>query len=273
MSDADRALARALADACLGETSGQAAADDLRTFLARHGVASDDIEAAVAAPRGLAVYRSLVQNGLMAVVGRLMPRTRSRMNRACDGRFDVDMAQFLNERSPRTHYLRDVPSELFAWVQPRWRADPAVPPYLFDLAAHELACFAVATSEAITGAAPLDEIATDRTVAFAPSVKLANYSWAVHELDAEDDDAMDIPALREVHLLGFRDSSQNVRWLELTPLAASIVERLAAGDSLGAGIEAACRARNAQIDTTEAARLLADLGARGVLLGARKPPG
>jgi hypothetical protein len=272
MSDAERALARALADACLGETSGQAAAHDLRTFLVRHGVASDDIEAAVAAPRGLAVYRSLVQNGLMAVVRRLLPRTCARMNRDCDGRFDADLARFFNEVSPRTHYLRDVPSELFAWAQARWRVDPAVPPYLVDLAAHELACFAVATSEATTGPAPLDEIALDRSFAFAPSVKLANYSWAVHELGAEHDETIDIPAPREVHLLGFRDSSQAVRWLELTPLAASIVERLAAGDSLGVGIETACRGRSAQVDTTEIARLLADLGARGVLLGA-KPPG
>ncbi|HEV3192038.1 MAG TPA: hypothetical protein VGY54_16115 [Polyangiaceae bacterium] len=273
MSDSDRALARALADACLGELNGRAVGDDLRSFLARHGVASDDIEAAIAAPRGLAVYRSLVQNGLMSVVGRLMPRTRARMNRACDGRFDVDMARFLNEASPRTHYLRDVPSELFAWAQPRWRVDAAVPPYLVDLAAQELACFAIATSEATTGPITLDEIALDRSFSFAPSMQLADYSWAVHELGAEDNDAIDIPAHREVHLLGFRDSSHTVCWFELTPLAASIVERLAAGDSLGAGIAAACRGRNAQADTAEVAQLLADLSDRGVLLGARNQLG
>ena len=273
MSDSDRALARALADACLDEPTGRAAGDELRSFLARHGVTGDDIEAAVAAPRGVAVYRSLVQNGLMSVVGRLMPRTRARMNRACGGRFDADMARFLDEASPRTHYLRDVPSELFAWAQPRWRVDPAVPPYLVDLAAHELACFAIATSEATTGPIPLEEIALDRSLSFTPSMKLADYAWAVHELGAEDDDAIDIPVHREVHLLGYRDSGQKVRWLELTPLAASIVERLAAGDSLGEGIAAACRGRDAQADKAEVARLLADLSARGVLLGARNQPG
>jgi uncharacterized protein len=273
MSDADRALARALADACLGEIGGRAVTDDLRSLLGRHGVATEDIEAAAAAPRGLAVYRSLVQNGLTSVVGRLMPRTRARMNRVCDGRFDGDMAQFFARVSPRTHYLRDVPTELFAWAQPRWRADPTVPAYLVDLAAHELMCFSIATSEAATGPAPIEEIALDRSFVFAPSVRLANYSWAVHELVVDDDDALESPAPREVHLLGFRDSSQVVLWLELTPLAAAIVERLAAGDSLGAGIGTACRTRGAVADTSEIARLLSDLGARGVLLGATKPPG
>jgi len=273
MSDADRALARALVDVCLGETGGRAVTDDLRGFLGRHGVAAEDIESAAADPRGLAVYRTLVQNGLKSVVARLMPRTRARMNRACAGRFDADVVRFLDVVSPRTHYLRDVPGELFAWAQPTWRADPTVPAYLVDLAAHELACFGVASSEAAAGPAPLDDIALDRSFVFAPSVRLANYAWAVHELGIEEDEFPDTPARREVHLLGFRDSSQAVHWLELSPLAAAIVERLAAGDSLGAGIAEACRARGAVADRSEIARLLSDLASRGVLLGGAKPSG
>ena len=91
-------------------------------------MAADDVEAILAAPRRLAVYRSLVRNGLAGVVVRMLPRTRARMNAACAGRFDADLAAFLEEVGPRTHYLRDVPGELFAWAQPRWAADAARAP-------------------------------------------------------------------------------------------------------------------------------------------------
>src|SRR5882672_2049548 len=145
-------LERAMADACLGEHAGEAIALDLRGFLEARGVAADDVDAIVAAPHRLAVYRSLVRNGLADVIVRMLPRTRARLNAACARLFDADVSRFLEEIGPRTHYLRDVPRELFAWAGPRWAADARVPAYLPDLAAHELACFAVAASEERPGA-------------------------------------------------------------------------------------------------------------------------
>jgi hypothetical protein len=55
--------------------------------------------------------------------------------------------------------------------------------------------------------------------------------------------------------------------LELTPLAATIVERLFAGDTLGESIVCACASENARADPVEIAKLLSDLGGRGILLG------
>ncbi|MGD0530321.1 MAG: DUF2063 domain-containing protein, partial [Polyangiaceae bacterium] len=72
-------------------------------------------------------------------------------------------------------------------------------------------------------------------------------------------------------LLAYRDADHVVRWLEVTPLAAAILARLVAGEALGEAVERAC----AEASTAPAAvlpdiaRLLADLGTRGVLLGAR----
>ncbi|HZU83666.1 MAG TPA: putative DNA-binding domain-containing protein, partial [Polyangiaceae bacterium] len=130
------ALQRAIADACLRARAGDALAGGLRAFLEGHGVGADDVEAIMSAPRTLAVYRSLVRNGVSAVVLRMLPRTRARMNAACAGRFDADFADFLDQVGPRTHHLRDVPAELLAWAAPRWRSDPSVPAYLPELAAH-----------------------------------------------------------------------------------------------------------------------------------------
>jgi hypothetical protein len=271
MSQAERGLQIAIADACLGEQGGRAIATDLRAFLECRGVAAEDVEAILAAPPRLAVYRSLVRNGLSAVVLRMLPRTRARMNAACEGRFDADLARFVDEVGPRTHYLRDFPAELVEWAEPRWRADTRVPEYLSDLAAHELAFFAVAASPETPGPPPeLGEVDIDLSLVFASSARLLRYAWAVHELPA-DPDAGGEPQRRDVHLLAYRDPEHAVRWLELTPLAASIVARLVRGERVRDAVDRACEDHDTSAAAVldDIARLLADLGARNVVLGAR----
>ena len=261
-------LEQAIADACLGRETGEALTEDLRGFLEARGVAAQDVNAIVAAPPGLAIYRSLVRNGFARVVARMLPRTRARMNAACGGRFDADLARFLEEVGPRTHYLRDVPHELFAWAEGAWRADASIPSYLPDLAAHELASFAVGAAEATEENAHLDEIALDKATAIIGSARSVRRGWAVHEL-GPDEAATDEPARREVRLLAYRDAEHTVRWLELTPLAASIVDGLLARRPLGVAIADACAAHatTPAAVAPDVARLLADLGERGVLLG------
>ncbi|MGH7438813.1 MAG: DNA-binding domain-containing protein [Polyangiaceae bacterium] len=263
-----RAVEGAITDACVGRGAGDAIRADLRAFLLAHGVPADDVAAMTEAPRRLAVYRSLVQNGLAAVVVRMLPKTRARMNASCDGRFDADFARFLDEAGPRTHYLRDVPSELLVWAAPRWRADPSVPAYLTDLASFEIAHFAVAASEANTSGSGAREVALDRPLAFSPSSRVLRYRWAVHELPDDEEDR-EVPAERAVQLLAYRDADHTVRWLELTPLATLILEKLQSGESLGPALTSACESMGTRPADVlgEVAALLADLGERGVVLG------
>jgi hypothetical protein len=200
----------------------------------------------------------------------MLPRTRARMNAVCEGRFDRDFARFVDEVGPRTHYLRDVPHEFLAWAAPRWRQEAAIPGYLPDLAAHEVAGFAIAAGQETQDEADLTEVHLDRSLAFASSMRLLHYAWAVHEL-GEDEDAREPPSHRDVHLLAYRDAEHRVRWLELTPLAARIVEKLHAGESLGNAITGACDEFGTNPSSEAIANLLADLGRRGILLGARAP--
>jgi hypothetical protein len=189
------------------------------------------------------------------------------MNAACDGRFDADLAAFVDEVGPRTHYLRDVPAEYLAWAEPRWRADARVPGYLADLATHELTQFAVGAAAPASRAPALAEVALDRPLAFLDSTRLLHHAWAVHELPADDETRE--PARRDVHLLAYRDADHVVRWLELTPLASAILARLLAGQPLGDAVERACSlaATAPAAVLPDTARLLTDLGERGVLLG------
>ncbi len=265
MSDATAALEKTLVDACLEAGAGEALARDLRGYLEARGVQAQDIDAIEHSPRRLAVYRSLVRNGLLSVISRLMPRTRARMNALCNGRFDADFARFLHERAPRTHYLRDVPSELFEWARPLWASDTQVPSYLIDLGRHELTAFAVASVGA-PPEPPLAEIDFERPVVLSLAMRLERYAWAVHEL-SEDPEALEPPLRRDIALVGYRDDEDAVRWLELTPLAAAILERLVAGDPLGLGVARACAEQGARADLADIARLLADLGDRGIVRG------
>jgi hypothetical protein len=270
MSDRDEALQKAIADVCLGAGADEAMARDLRAFLESHGVAPDDVEAILAAPPRLAVYRTLVRNGIGKVVLDVLGGTYARLHRRVAGRFEADLAAFVDEVGPRTHYLRDVPGEFLAWVAPRWRSDAAVPAWLVDFATFELTTFAVATSAPARAPEKPVDVAIDRPLLFADSMRLLRCGWPVHEL--EDDEGGATPsAQRDVRLLAYRDATHAVRWLELTPLAADVVQRLAAGEPLGGAVERAC-AEHATVPGAvlrEVARLLADLGERGVLLGAR----
>jgi hypothetical protein len=262
-------LERTLADACFELAAGADIGADARGFVAKRGVARDDADAIASAPPRLAVYRSLVQNGLKTVVGKVLARTRARLNASRSGRFDADFARFLQAVGPRTHYLRDVPDELLAWALPQWRADPAVPEYVTDLAIHE-------STEFTLGSAPDDApgasspVAIDRPLRFARAARLVRHAWRVHEL-SEDPSATDLPAIGPVALMAYRNLEQGASWLELTPLAASIVDALMAERALGDALEQACAAHHttASAVAMDAARLLADLSERGIVLGAR----
>ena len=209
-------------------------------------------------PPRVAIYRRLVRNTLEGVVFKLLPRTREHMGVA----FDDSFARFLEEEAPRTHYLRDVPFEFVRWATPRWK-DEGAAPWLVDLARHEMASFAVSTVPHLPEP-KAEEVAIDRPLLFNSLVRIERYGHVVHE------DPVPPPA-RDVALLYYRDDEHALRTLELSPLAAALLEK-APNTTLQRAIAESCEETNIPMnDETLAsiARLLADLGERGILLGAR----
>jgi len=261
-------LHAAFADACFGE-SAAAFEGDLRGYLARHGVAKEDAEALLASPRRLGLYRQLVRHNVVHVVGVMLTRTRERLERLASGVFDRAVSTFMAERGPRTAHLRDVPGEFLAWARPRLRSDARIPGWIVDHAELELVDFTVGVAPRPAAPPPLLDVTADRPLVFKEPHVMVRLGWAVHELAHDDLEA--IPAEREVHLLVYRDDEHRTRFLDLTPAAAAILERLFAGQPLAGARVEACRAAGIAMDDAVlggAARLLADLGERGVLLGA-----
>ncbi len=256
----DVALQRALADACLDESASEELARDPGAFLRSRDVPEEDIVALGDAVRRFALYRTLVRNNLRDVTENLLPVTRERLG----SRFDRDFAAFLGERGPASPYLRDVPFEFVDWVLPRWAADPELPRWAADSARHELATFAAGASPPVPEPA-LADLALERPVALSASARLLELAWAVH-VPFEG-----APEERAVLLLVHRDAEYVVRVLELTPLAFALVAELQSGAPLAQAMKSACERTGHVLDDdtlASIARLLADFGERGIILGA-----
>jgi hypothetical protein len=236
----------------------------LDAWLAAQPLAEPDrrVLASLGARRAF-LYRRLVRRTLRSAVEVEIPRTAARLG----PRFDVEIDRFLAEEMPRSHYLRDVAFELVEWARPRWSADPSLPPFLVDLARHELSAFEVAAAEADPDDRAEPTLDLERPVLLDASVRVRRYGFPVHRL-ADDATTLE-PALTT--LLVYRDRERDIRYLELSPLAGLVVEHLLARRPLGAAIVEASQALGAAFSVEESARFFADLADRGVLRGALVP--
>ncbi|WP_437285460.1 HvfC/BufC N-terminal domain-containing protein [Sorangium sp. So ce406] len=291
------ALQRAL-QRSVSEPDEAAIAADPRAWLARAGVEGADLEAMASLPPGrLLLYRSLIRRGLTGAIRAGIPRTAARLG----ARFEADVARFLEVELPRSRYLRDVAFEFVGFAAPRWAEDPEVPAYLADLARHELAAFAASCAEPdgdeaggpagapgaqdaaagapgaqdATAGAPAsgEELSLDRGARFQRAAALVRHEHAVHRLEGGEA-ARDVPVREPTSLLVYRDAGHEVRFLELTPLAAEILGRLLAGAALRDAVVEGCAALGRPVDDPvleSTAALLSDLAERGALLGAAAP--
>lgn len=261
-------IQRAIGDA----NAPELLARDPRAFL--EGAGLSPAEAALLAGRGaerLLTYRRLVRRGLAGAIKAEIPRAAARL----DGSFEAWASDFLDAELPRSHYLRDVAFEFVEWAAPRWESDASLPPWLGELARHELSELEIAASEPEERGATGVELALELPVRIDRAARVYRYKHAVHLL-SEDDAARDAPPARPTALLAYRDREHEVRFLELSPLAAEIVERLGGPCPLGEAIRSACSALEHVLDGSVVegiATLLADLGERGVLLGAETAGG
>ncbi|WP_437275793.1 putative DNA-binding domain-containing protein [Sorangium sp. So ce375] len=275
------ALERAL-QRSVSAPDGEVLAGEPRAWLARAGLEGPDLEAMAALPpKRLLLYRSLIRRGLTGAIRAGIPRTAARLG----ARFEADVARFIEAELPRSRYLRDVAFEFVGFAAPRWAGDPEVPAYLGDLARHELAAFAAACAEQDDdeagapgtpgdAAPPHEELSLDRGARFQRAAALVRYEHAVHRLHG-DEAARDVPAREPTRLLVYRDAAHDVRFLELTPLAAEILGRLLAGAALGAAVVEGCAALGRPVDgpvLESTAALLSDLAERGALLGPSAAP-
>lgn len=270
--DAETQRARAIEQAYASLTLG--AEVDLEdpvasaAWLTSAGVHPEDQRAIlqVGAAR-LGIYRTLVRGNIEGAIELAIPRTIARLGRAA---FDRELAAWLAERGPRTHYLRDVTSEFLDFCESRWQRDPELPDYLSDLARHEALSIVIASEQSRVVDDECGELALDAPVRFIEAARLVHYRHAVHRL-SEAESSREAPDASPVSLLVYRSPEHDVRYLELTPLAASILDHLLCGHTLQQALLSGCEVlgvRLTQAVLEGTSKVLADLAERGALLGA-----
>lgn len=242
----------------------------VRAACKNHGVSPTDAAALVESSQRLEVYRGLVRGNLLDALRLSIPRSMARLGSLFDEYFD----RFLREQAPRSHYLRDVTPELLGFCEPLWKADVRVPGYVMELARHESLHIEISAMPALPRGHQAEPLALDQGVQLSAALRLVQYGHAVHELPETEDDRTE-PSERDVSLLVYRSPEHDVRYLELSPLARGILERLLVGDTLGNAVQGAAAAAGSALTETVlsgAAQLLADLAERGVVWGPREIP-
>lgn len=245
--------------------------DDTQRTLARVCLAPAPDDRDVAAlgdrPARWHLYRALVRNRLLEVLGDALPGTRRALG---DAGLASCAAAFLDRAPPTTRYVRELSIAFARFLEAHPAAVPTgAAPWAVDMARYEAAVM----HGHVALDPPDDPSVTEFDMALAPALcpaqRFLRVSWSVHRAE---------PATGEWALLVHRAPvTDAVETLELTPIAADIYERFTRGDrSVTACAEGALAARGAGADPVfveSFAGLLGDLIERGVILGGRAPAG
>jgi len=211
------------------------------------------------------VYRDLVRNRLNNVIGVALARTKGAIGKDAFGRA-VD--EWFSTGSPKTRYLRYVPSELAEFAIPIWQRAEAS--WVADLAGYEITAWEV--RHAPRNPTPSAEFAFDRKPVLATGVKVLRLAYPVQNEPTPNTGYEPDPTI----LCLYRDKNHKAISLELNPLAADLVEAWQrAGQTVADSIQQVAAAHNTQIGPDfieKLSTLIADFIQRGILLGGHSPP-
>jgi len=217
------------------------------------------------------VYRRMARSRLSDAIEASFPR----LFQVVDAEPLIE--RWLDESPPRSPYLRDVAGELALWLKPEV-LPPDAPAWTLALARHEWAMLDVSYAHQEEGAAEVlevGELSFERPAVLTPAHRIVRTGFAVHRIpeDLEDPSRLEVVA-GAFALCLYRDpATHEVRVLELSPIAAAILEEVAPGTStVVEAVRAAAVRESFEIDGAFVgafAELVTDLVERGVWLGSR----
>lgn len=200
-----------------------------------------DPEAAPAPPgieaRRLAVYRDLLYNNLQSLLAGNFPVIRATL---ADTDWHALVRAFYSGHRCQTPLFTEIGREFVRWLDARQSADPALPPWLAELAHYEWVELALQISDTEPGA-DVARVRADRPDAIqvllggvpvvSPQAWALAYRWPVHRIGPghRPTIAPDQPTLLLVH----RDAGGDVAFAGISPLAFRLLELLSQGDRSG----------------------------------------
>ncbi|PRQ05177.1 hypothetical protein ENSA5_04210 [Enhygromyxa salina] len=216
----------------------------------------------------LLAYHEMVHARLYRTIKTFIGGAAARLG---EDRLHAEVRRFIADPGPTTVYLRDIPAEFLAWARPRWDADPSLPGWLGELAAHQVLIRTLRNDP--REVAPLNEhkIDIERPIACNATVRVLRPRFAVHHLPKQlgPDTAPDpIPAGHAV--IAYRHADDQPRFVDIKPRSAHLLDLLLAGKTLREALFGACEATGETLDDqilSVTALTLADLVERHILLG------
>lgn len=212
-------------------------------------------------PRRWQVYRDLVRGRLWAAVIEGLPRT---LSAAGVERFGGWFTGFLEGAPPRTRYVREVTPAFARWVrESEGDALTSPSPWLAEALSLDLAEHHVGLSDARLDPSLLADFSMDLPAALDPTHRRLRLRW-----EPVDGAVIERPRALLLHRHATRHT---VETLELTPMAADVLDALDDGVTPAAGAVRSVLSRHdlsaGAVFIESLAGLLAELMERGVLRG------
>lgn len=214
----------------------------------------------------IGVYAQLLFNNMESTLANCFPVCKKVLGTR---RWSTLVRDFFAGHRCGTPLFRQIPEEFLHWLQRVERTD--IPPFLPQLAHYEWAELAVAVSDASppTGWQAAGDL-LDGMPVLAPALMLLRYDWPVQRISPRLKPSQ--PLADPVWLLVFRDLNDEVRFIELNPVSAHLVELLQAGNRTGRAalleIAQALGYPAPQQIVAFGAEVLADLRQSGAIIGA-----
>ena len=250
------------------EPASQLDVAEFQQMLRDFGVSDEDIQAGGNAEtlERFFLYRQLVFGRFWGALEVSIPLTMARIEKDLVQR---ELRDFISRHATKSPYLRYIAPEFLVFVERRWRDQSLVPEYVIELARHELLTIEIAASLDDENKSNIDEVNLETRFRFRQSTRLVHYTHAVHRLSEDESDRKE-PEGGDYWILGYRDDSHRVRFLELTRLAAAVVEKLIQGECLRDAATNGCAAIGMEPNDealANIAMLLDDFEQRSVLIG------
>lgn len=215
--------------------------------------------------RRAGVYRELVFNNLCSFLDPCFPLSRQLLG---EPRWRRLCRSFLRDWPLHTPWFREIPGEFVRYLAEATIAQ-TLPAWLADLAHYEWAELAVDVME--TGkitANPAGDL-MDEVIVVNPALLNLAYRWPVQHIGPDYRPRR----MQATHLVVYRDADDNVRFSEVSPLTARLLELLATEAASGRQVLSRLAAEISHPQPAQllayGRELLAELCAQGILLGCR----
>lgn len=179
---------------------------------------------------------------------------------------------FLMQHQSRSPIFRKIPEEFLRFLQ----SAEDLPAYLYSLAHYEWMELAISVLDADVDMqqVEINGDLLDATPVFAPALALLSYDYPVHKISPRSRPAQ--PLAQPVYLLIFRDTEDNVRFIELNQVTAMLVDMLKTGEMTGRQVLEQMALELGHPDPQAIIQfgldILASLKHQGVILGSRRQP-